>query len=242
MVIVVFAYKDKFLEMVMNFLRVTFPQITSLMYVVNDKMNDSIADLEVHTFFGNDFMTEQMEDLQFHVAPQAFYQTNASQALKLYQTVRTFANIQPEDIVYDLYTGTGTIALFVARLAKKVVAVEYVDSAVENAKENAILNHIDNAVFYVGDMAKVFTDDFIAKNGKPDILIADPPRNGMHPDVVAQILKIMPKRIVYVSCNPATQARDIALLSSAYQVIATQPVDMFPHTQHVENVCMLEKL
>ncbi len=240
MVIIVFAYKDKYLSMIMDFLKVKFPQITALMYAINDKLNDSLNDICVQTYHGKDHLTEQMEDLFFKVAPQAFYQTNAQQAIKLYQTARQLANIQPKHIVYDLYTGTGTIALFVAKQAQKVVAVEYVASAVENAKENARLNHIDNAYFYVGDMAKIFTDEFIRQNGQPDVIITDPPRNGMHPDVVAQILKIKPQRIVYVSCNPATQARDIALMTNIYQVKVTQPVDMFPQTHHVENVCLLE--
>ncbi len=240
MVIVVFAYKDKYLSMLMDYIKVNFPQITSLMYAINDKLNDSLSDVCVQLYAGKAYMIEQMEELLFKVSPQAFYQTNASQALKLYQTARAFAKIEPHHIVYDLYTGTGTIALFVARHAQKVIAVEYVASAVENAKENARLNHIDNAHFFVGDMAKIFTDEFIQQNGHPHVIITDPPRNGMHPEVIAQILKIKPHRIVYVSCNPATQARDIALMNPLYQAKAIQPVDMFPQTHHVENVCLLE--
>lgn len=240
MVILIVAYNDNNLYLLLDYLKEKFPQITSLMYAINDKYNDSLNDVAIHTYNGKDYMTEQMENLYFKVAPHAFYQTNSAQALKLYQTVRTVANIQSHDIVYDLYTGTGTIALFVAKLAKKVVAVEYVESAVDNAKDNAAINHIDNAVFYAGDLAKIFTDNFIEQNERPNIIITDPPRTGMHPDVIAQILKIKPQRIVYVSCNPATQARDIALMTPLYQVKVTQPVDMFPQTHHVENVCMLE--
>ncbi|MBO4581473.1 MAG: 23S rRNA (uracil(1939)-C(5))-methyltransferase RlmD [Bacteroidales bacterium] len=242
MVIVVFGRQDEYVMPVMRHLHTSFPQITSLVYVINEKMNDNIADLPVYTCFGKGYMTEQMENLQFKVSPQAFYQTNAGQALKLYQTALRMADIRPADVVYDLYTGTGTIALFMARTAKKVVAVEYVESAVADAKENAAMNNIDNVVFFAGDMKDVLNEEFVTAHGRPDVIVTDPPRAGMHPDVVAQILKIRPKRIVYVSCNPATQARDIALMIPWYKVKEIQPVDMFPHTHHVENVCLLEQL
>jgi 23S rRNA (uracil1939-C5)-methyltransferase len=186
-------------------------------------------------------MTEKMNDLTFKVSPLAFYQTNAKQALKLYEATARLADVKRSQTVYDLYTGTGTIALFVAKNARKVVGIEYVASAIENARENADLNNISNADFFVGDMAKIFTDSFIEENGKPDVIIADPPRMGMHPKVAEQILTISPERIVYVSCNPATQARDIALLTEKYKVTAVQPVDMFPHTHHVENIALLER-
>ena len=224
----------------LSFIQDKFPQITSLLYVVNTKMNDTISDLQTHIYAGNDYMMEQMNDLSFKVAPLAFYQTNAKQALKLYETAFRLANVNNSQVVYDLYTGTGTIALFVARQAKKVVGIEYVESAIENAKENSRLNNIDNVDFYAGDIVKILNDTFIEENGKPDVIITDPPRSGMHPNVVEQILDIAPQRIVYVSCNPATQARDIALMTDKYEVVEVQPVDMFPHTHHVENVALLE--
>ena len=241
MVILVFTALNPETKALLSFIREKFPQITSLLYVENTKVNDSIADLQTHIFSGKDFMTEQMNELSFKVAPLAFYQTNAKQALQLYEVTSRMANVQEDQTVYDLYTGTGTIALFVANKAKKVVGIEYVESAIENAKENASLNNITNTDFFTGDMAKIFTDDFIANNGKPDVIITDPPRSGMHPDVVEQILRIFPERIVYVSCNPATQARDVALLIEKYKVVEVQPVDMFPHTHHVENVALLER-
>ncbi|MBP5411898.1 MAG: 23S rRNA (uracil(1939)-C(5))-methyltransferase RlmD [Bacteroidales bacterium] len=240
MVIMVFGRQDENIVPIMEYLHTTFPQISTLSYVVNEKMNDNIADLQVHTFFGRGYMIEQMENLQFKVSPQAFYQTNAEQALKLYQTALRMADIKSSDVVYDLYTGTGTIALFMARTAKKVVAVEYVESAVADAKENAIMNNIQNADFFAGDMKDVLNEDFVSSHGHPDVIVTDPPRAGMHPDVVNTILQIRPKRIVYVSCNPATQARDIALMMPWYKVMEIQPVDMFPHTHHVENVTKLE--
>ena len=239
MVILVFkAWTEQSREL-MAFVRKEFPEITALLYVINDKMNDSIADLEVHSFAGKQFLMEGMRDLQFKVSPLAFYQTNPGQAFKLYSQVESLADIQSGETVYDLYTGTGTIALFVARHAKKVVGIEYVESAVEDARVNAQLNHIDNVEFVAGDMAKIFTDAFIAAHDTPDVILTDPPRAGMHPQVVEQLLKIAPQRIVYVSCNSATQARDIALLSGTYGVAAVQPVDMFPHTHHVENIALL---
>ncbi|MCL2131893.1 MAG: 23S rRNA (uracil(1939)-C(5))-methyltransferase RlmD [Lentimicrobiaceae bacterium] len=239
MVIVVFTALTEQARQLLDFIKESFPQITSLIYVENAKKNDSIADLPTHTYAGTDYMIEQMNGLQFKVSPLSFYQTNANQALRLYEVAARFANATKNEIVYDLYTGTGTIALFVASSAKKAVGVEYVEDTVENAVENAKLNHIANADFYAGDLAKVFTDDFVEKNGKPDVIIVDPPRSGMHPKVVEQIVKIAPQRIVYVSCNPATQARDIALMTDYYEVAEVQPVDMFPHTHHVENVVLL---
>jgi 23S rRNA (uracil1939-C5)-methyltransferase len=239
MVIVVFTALTKQARQLLDFLKKSFPAITSLIYVENAKQNDSIADLPTHTHAGADYMLEQMNRLRFKVSPLAFYQTNANQAIKLYEVTARFANATENDIVYDLYTGTGTIALFVASTAKKVVGVESVESAIENAIENAKLNNITNAEFFVGDMAKVFTDDFVEKNGKPAVIIVDPPRSGMHPKVVEQILKIAPQRIVYVSCNPATQARDISLMADSYDITEVQPLDMFPHTHHVENAVVL---
>ena len=241
MLIMVFSEWNAQSQGLMEFIQTRFPAITSLLYVINNKQNDSISDLEVHLFGGKDHIMEQMRDLQFKVSPLAFYQTNAAQALALYSHAAELANIQPHEAVYDLYTGTGTIALFVARNARKVTGIEYVPSAVEDAKVNARLNNIDNVEFVAGDMAKIFTDNFITSHGKPDVIITDPPRAGMHQQVVNQILKIEPKRIVYVSCNSATQARDIALLTEKYEVSAVQPVDMFPHTQHVENIALLIK-
>ena len=225
---------------VLEMLAEKFPGITSLQYVVNTKMNDSVGDQTFHVFKGEAFMMEKMGDLDFKVGPASFYQTNARQAFHLYSVAKEFAAVTAEDVVYDLYTGTGTIANFVARDAKKVVGIEYVEAAIEDAKVNSQINGIGNTEFYAGDMAKVLTPDFVAAHGEPDIVITDPPRNGMHPDVVEQLLLMAPKRIVYVSCNPATQARDLTLLSEKYEVKKIQPVDMFPHTQHVENVVLLE--
>ncbi len=239
MAIMVFSEWNSQSRAMMEMLQKEFPEITSLMYVVNSKMNDSISDLEVRLFAGKGHMTERMRDLKFKVSPLAFYQTNPEQALKLYSKAAEFAAIRPDDIVYDLYTGTGTIALFVARNAQKVVGIEYVESAVEDARANAQLNGIGNTEFVAGDMAKILTDEFIASHGKPSVILTDPPRAGMHPKVVEQLLKVAPERIVYVSCNSATQARDIALLAEKYDVAAVQPVDMFPHTHHVENIALL---
>lgn len=226
----------------MQFVADRFPEITSLLYCINTKFNDSITDLEMVVFKGNPYMLEQMEDLKFKVGPVSFYQTNNPQAYNLYKVAREFAQIGKDDVVYDLYTGSGTIANFVARQAKMVVGIEYVDEAIVNAKENSKINGIENTRFFAGDMAKVFTSEFIKANGAPDIVITDPPRAGMHEKVIDQLLAIAPKRIVYVSCNPATQARDLTLLCRDYKVTKVQPVDMFPHTQHVENVVLLEKL
>ena len=218
-----------------------FPQITSLLYVVNNKCNDTINDLDVEVFKGNDHIFEEMEGLRFKVGPKSFYQTNSEQAYNLYKVARDFAGLTGDELVYDLYTGTGTIANFVSRQAKKVVGIEYVPEAIEDAKVNSAINGIENTLFYAGDMKDMLTQDFINEHGRPDVIITDPPRAGMHYDVIDVILFAEPKRIVYVSCNPATQARDLQLLDVKYKVVAVQPVDMFPHTHHVENVVLLEK-
>ena len=216
-----------------------FPQITSLMYLDNQKCNDTIGDQEILVFKGTDHIFELMEDLKFKVGPKSFYQTNTEQAYHLYSVAREFAALTGNEMVYDLYTGTGTIANFVARKARKVIGIEYVPEAIEDAKINSEINGIDNTLFYAGDMKDILTDDFIAEHGRPDVIITDPPRAGMHPDVVKTILRAAPQRIVYVSCNPATQARDLHDLDVDYRVAAVQPVDMFPHTPHVENVVLL---
>ena len=216
-----------------------FPQITSLMYLDNQKCNDTIGDQEILVFKGTDHIFELMEDLKFKVGPKSFYQTNTEQAYHLYSVAREFAALTGNEMVYDLYTGTGTIANFVARKARKVIGIEYVPEAIEDAKINSEINGIDNTLFYAGDMKDILTDDFIAEHGRPDVIITDPPRAGMHPDVVKTILRAAPQRIVYVSCNPATQARDLHDLDVDYRVMAVQPVDMFPHTPHVENVVLL---
>ena len=219
----------------------TFPEITSLLYIVNHKANDTITDQEVICFKGRDYIIEEMEGLRFKIGPKSFYQTNSEQAYELYKVVRSFAQLTGNELVYDLYTGTGTIANFVSRQARQVVGIEYVPEAIEDAKSNAAYNGISNTLFYAGDMKDLLTADFIESHGKPDVIITDPPRAGMHEDVVKAILYAAPKRIVYVSCNPATQARDLSLLDAMYRVVAVQPVDMFPHTHHVENVVCLEK-
>ena len=218
-----------------------FPQITSLMYLDNQKCNDTIGDQDILTFKGKDHIFELMEDLKFKVGPKSFYQTNTEQAYHLYSVAREFAGLTGDEVVYDLYTGTGTIANFVARQARQVIGIEYVPEAIEDAKINSEINGIDNTLFYAGDMKDILTDEFIAKHGRPDVIITDPPRAGMHPDVVKTILRATPQRIVYVSCNPATQARDLHDLDTDYRVVAVQPVDMFPHTPHVENVVLLER-
>ena len=218
----------------------TFPEITSLLYVINNKVNDTITDLDVQTFRGKDHIYEEMEGLHFKIGPKSFYQTNSEQAYTLYKVARDFAGLTGNELVYDLYTGTGTIANFVSRRARQVIGIEYVPEAIEDARVNSQINGIDNTLFFAGDMKDILTQDFIAHYGHPDVIITDPPRAGMHPDVVNVILAARPKRIVYVSCNPATQARDLQLLDTAYTVKAVQPVDMFPHTHHVENVVLLE--
>ncbi|WP_320052736.1 23S rRNA (uracil(1939)-C(5))-methyltransferase RlmD [uncultured Acetobacteroides sp.] len=242
MVIVVFYYEDAEKRIaLLNHLKEQFPQITSLQYIINTKGNDSITDQEVITFAGKDHIIEEMEGLKFKVGPKSFYQTNSEQAYQLYKVARDFAGLTGSEVVYDLYTGTGTIANFVASKAKRVVGVEYVPEAIEDAKVNSEINGITNTTFYAGDMKDVLNDRFIDENGHPDVIILDPPRAGIHEDVANTILRAMPNRIVYVSCNPATQARDIALLAHTYEVKKVQPVDMFPHTHHVENVVLMDR-
>lgn len=241
MVVMVLGEDDRDnIDVLMSAISNQFPEITSLMYVVNKKVNDTIADQDVILYSGKPFIIERMEGLDFRVGPKSFYQTNSLQAYELYKVVREFAEIKHGDLVYDLYTGTGTIANFVARQAGKVIGVEYVEDAIKDARINSEVNGIENTLFFAGDMKDVLTDKFIMEHGHPDVMIVDPPRAGMHGDVVNVILNARPERIVYVSCNPATQARDLAMLDVAYRVKAVQPVDMFPHTHHVENVVKLE--
>lgn len=240
MVIVMFFHEDKEKrEKLLQHVADLFPQITSLLYVINEKANDTITDQEILTFKGADCIYEEMEGLRFKIGPKSFYQTNSEQAYELYKITRNFAELTGNELVYDLYTGTGTIANFIARNAKRVVGIEYVPEAIEDAKVNSTLNKIENTLFYAGDMKNVLTADFIEQHGKPDVIITDPPRAGMHDDVIKAILLAAPERIVYVSCNSATQARDLSLLDENYRVEAVQPVDMFPHTHHVENVVKL---
>ncbi|RXK52367.1 23S rRNA (uracil(1939)-C(5))-methyltransferase RlmD [Aquirufa rosea] len=240
MVVVQFAYAtEEEIDLIMNYLKSNFPMISSLNYVVNQKGNDTFHDLGVICFHGKPFIEEKMEDLRFQIGPKSFFQTNTHQALRLYQLVREYADLQGDELVYDLYTGTGTIALFLAKFAKKVVGLEYVEMAVQDARMNAVHNHIENASFFAGDMKKLLTEEFIAIHGKPQVVITDPPRAGMDEDVVRQLLRVLPEKIVYVSCNPATQARDMAWLDEAYQVDVVHPVDMFPQTHHVENIVRL---
>ena len=242
MVIVVFYHEDvEKREGLMAHLADKFPEITSLMYVINEKGNDTIGDQDVIVYKGVDHIFEQMEDLKFKIGPKSFYQTNSEQAYELYSKTREFANIQKDEVVYDLYTGTGTIANFVARQAKKVIGIEYVPEAIEDAKLNSEINGIDNTDFFAGDMKNVLNAEFIAEHGHPDMMIVDPPRAGMHADVVETILQAAPNRIVYVSCNSATQARDLEMMDHAYKVTKIQAVDMFPHTHHVENIVLMEK-
>ncbi len=246
MVIVVFHHEHEQNESLLNFIMLRFPELTSLMYVINGKKNDDISDLDVVLYSGQAFITEELPafregrpPLQFRIGPLSFFQTNTSQASVLYRTAAGFAGFTGDETVYDLYSGTGTIACYIAPYVKKVVGLEYIPSAIEDAKRNAGLNNITNTEFHAGDILKIMDDSFIEKNGRPGIVITDPPRAGMHEKVVRQILKIAPEKIVYVSCNPATQARDIAILSGHYRVEKVQPVDMFPQTQHVENVALL---
>jgi 23S rRNA (uracil1939-C5)-methyltransferase len=242
MVIVSFFDDDKEKrEGLMQMLADNFPEITSLMYVINQKGNDTILDQDIIVFKGNDYIFEEMEGLKFKIGPKSFYQTNSEQAYELYKVARDFARLTSNEVVYDLYTGTGTIANFVAHSAKKVVGVEYVPEAIEDAKLNSDINQITNTWFYTGDMKQVLDDDFIKENGRPDVIITDPPRAGMDAGVIETIMNAAPQRIVYVSCNPATQARDLELLDASYRVEKVQPVDMFPHTHHVENVVLLVK-
>ena len=241
MVIVVF-FEEREEERIalLNYLREQFPEITSLLYIINTKCNDTITDQEVITFAGSDYIEEQMEGLTFRIGPKSFYQTNSEQAYNLYKITREFAGLTGNELVYDLYTGTGTIANFVARQCRQVIGIEYVPEAIEDAKVNARLNNLSNTLFYAGDMKDILTREFVEQHGAPDVIITDPPRAGMHDDVIDCILSASPRRIVYVSCNPATQARDLSLLDSKYKVTKVQPVDMFPHTHHVENVVLLE--
>jgi len=240
MVIVVFNEDEKGLILeLMYFIKEQFPEITSLMYVINNKRNPDISDLEIRWFAGQEYIIEEMEDLKFKIGPKSFFQTNSRQALKLYSVARDFADLKGHENVYDLYTGTGTIANFIARNAKKVTGIEYVADAIEDAKENSTLNDIKNTSFHAGDIIEVLNDDFVKQHGKPDVIISDPPRAGMHEKAVKKILELGPEKVVYVSCNPATQARDIALMKDHYDIKKIQPVDMFPQTQHVENIALL---
>ncbi|MBB6612459.1 23S rRNA (uracil(1939)-C(5))-methyltransferase RlmD [Pontibacter sp. Tf4] len=240
MVILLVKYNDEpAIFGILDDLYVKFPEITSLQYVVNTKMNDTFHDQEVICYKGQPYIYEQMEDIRFQVGPKSFYQTNADQAYELYRLTREFAGLTGNELVYDLYTGAGTIANFVARQAREVIGIEYVPSAIEDAKINSQLNNITNTTFYAGDMKDILSDELIAQHGRPDVVITDPPRAGMHPDVVEKLLQVHADRIVYVSCNPATQARDLELLSEKYDVTRVQPVDMFPQTHHVENIVLL---
>ena len=242
MVIVVFFYDDLEKRVaLLDFIAATFPAVTSLFYVINSKKNDSLSDQVPVHYYGNDHLVEKMEDLKFRIGPKSFYQTNTKQALNLYSVAREFAGLTGQETVYDLYTGTGTIACFIASKARRVIGVEYIEDAVSDARINAGMNNIDNTSFFAGDMRDVLTESFFEANGHADVIITDPPRAGMHEDVVKAILSAAPEKIVYVSCNPATQARDLYLLSEKYKVTAVQPVDMFPHTHHVENVALLER-
>lgn len=242
MIIVSFFHEDvEKREALLEAIKNKFPEITSLLYVINTKGNDTITDQKIETYNGRDYIFEEMEGLQFKIGPKSFYQTNSEQAYTLYKVTRDFANLQGSETVYDLYTGTGTIANFIAKSAKKVVGIEYVPEAIEDAKVNSELNNISNTSFFAGDMKDVLDEAFVAEHGTPEVIITDPPRAGMHVDVITTILKIAPNKIVYVSCNPATQARDIAILDEFYQIEKICPVDMFPHTHHVENVVLLTK-
>ena len=241
MLVIQFFSADEKINLLLDHIAKTFPEITSLQYCINNKGNDAIYDQEIICYKGRDCIYEEMESLRFKINAKSFYQTNSKQAHKLYEVARDFAGLTGNELVYDLYTGTGTIAQFVAKKARKVVGVEAVPEAIADAKDNARANGIENAVFYVGDMKNVFNDDFIKANGTPDVVITDPPRDGMHKDVVAQLLQIAAPTIVYVSCNSATQARDLSLLDELYEVVKVQPVDMFPQTYHVENVVLLKK-
>ena len=242
MVVVQFARpRHEDIELVLNHLKESFPQISSLQYIINSKLNDTIYDQEVICYHGQPFIEEEMEGLKFRVSAKSFFQTNSEQAYTLYKFTREFAGLSGNEVVYDLYTGTGTIAQFIAKNAAKVVGIESVPEAIEDAKANAERNGLSNLSFFAGDMRKILTAEFIAENGQPEVVITDPPRAGMHPDVVSTLLAAAPQRIVYVSCNPATQARDLQLMSEAYEVKIVQPVDMFPHTHHIENIVLLER-
>lgn len=241
MVIVVFAHPEQGqIELLMDFVKQSFPQITSLLYVINQKKNDTIFDQDIYVYAGRDHIFEEMEGLKFKIGAKSFYQTNSKQAYELYKVAKEFAELKGNELVYDLYTGAGTIANFIARSVSKVVGIEYVPSAIEDAKLNAQLNGLPNTKFFAGDMKDVLTTDFVNEQGKPDVIITDPPRAGMHADVVSRILEIEADKVVYVSCNPATQARDVEMMSQKYEVSRIRPVDMFPHTQHIENVVLLK--
>ena len=241
MVLVQFYYEDKKkIDLLMNFIKESFKEITSLLYTVNEKANNTIYDQKIICFYGRKYITEKIGDLSFKIGPKSFFQTNSDQAEVLYKSAKKLADITKNDTVYDLYTGTGTIAQFIASNAKKVIGIDSVPEAIEAANLSAIDNNISNCMFFAGDMKNMFSDNFIQKNGKPDIIITDPPRDGMHKKVIEQLLKIMCRRIVYISCNPATQARDIALLKEKYEISNMQTVDMFPHTHHVENILVLD--
>ena len=242
MVIIVFAYEDKDLIIkLLEAVKTQFPQITSLNWMINDKKKDSISDVECFLYSGSEFISEKMEELSFRIGPKSFYQTNSEQAYRLYCVVRDFAALTGDEIVYDLYTGTGTIALFLSKNASKVIGIEYVEEAIEDAKANSVNNNIKNCSFFAGDMKDMLCRSFFEINGNPDVIILDPPRAGIHPDVAKVISEAAPKKIVYVSCNPATQARDIALIGDNYEITKVQPVDMFPHTHHLENVVLMVK-
>lgn len=242
MIILSFFKNDKQkINLLLEYIKNTFRELNSIMYVINPKANDTINDLDVHLYFGKDHIIEEMDGLKFKIGPKSFFQTNSEQALKLYRITKKFAGLTGIEIVYDLYTGTGTIANYIAHKAKKVIGIEYIEEAVIDARENSKINNINNTSFYSGDIKDVMTLDFMAQHGKPDVIIVDPPRAGIHPDVIKTISFALPDRIVYISCNPATQARDIAILSEKYEITEIQPVDMFPQTQHVENVLLLEK-
>ncbi len=243
MVIVVFARESReIMESLLNALKDKFPEITSLNWIINDKKNDSVSDLECFNYSGKEYINETMEELKFRIGPKSFYQTNSRQAYRLYSVVREMAALTGKETVYDLYTGTGTIALFLAKYAAKVVGIEYIADAIEDAGENARINNIDNALFFAGDMKDVLSAEFFNDHGAPDIIVLDPPRAGIHPDVAAVIAQSSPLKIIYVSCNPATQARDIALIGDNYKIVKVQPVDMFPHTHHLENIVLMEKV
>ena len=242
MLIVVFYYDDEtYKTLVINHLKDTFPEITSLVYTILTKGSTVLSDAHIKLWSGKDHMMEQMEDLFFKISPKSFYQTNAKQAYNLYKATRECADLKGDELVYDLYTGTGTIANFIARKTKKVIGIEYVEDAIVDAKINSEINGISNTLFFAGDMKDILNEDFIVTHGKPDVIITDPPRAGMHPDVIKTILNASPEKIVYVSCNPATQARDLQLLNEQYKITRVQPVDMFPHTAHVENIAVLVK-
>lgn len=237
----IYDWLEKELFALLDHLKSTFPQITSLLYTHSNKANDTFQGLDIKTYYGRDHIVEEMEGLKFKISARSFYQTNSQQAYNLYKITREFAQLTGNEVVYDLYTGTGTIANFIAKQAKKVVGVEYVVDAIEDAKKNSETNGISNTSFFAGDMKDVLNPAFVAANGKPDVIITDPPRAGMHEDVVKVILQVAPQRVVYVSCNPSTQARDLALMENEYRIVKVQPVDMFPQTAHVENVVLLER-